>query len=207
MTDDKPQRKMRVLIEREIVDNIHNDLSNTAHYFKKRVLERLANDDRDGIFLEMMATLTMTAFAFEANLNFLGMTKNVPKWRGKNLDDKLTTLLELFGLTPNMEERPYSTVGPLKKLRNTLAHGKPRTYADNEIFVGTYDEAYKLQRKETEWEAMVNPEFMTMAYDDTDQIWHELLAAAQIEVWETISGQGMHGLTLIDGDIDPDDEV
>lgn len=76
------QRRMRVVLERRKVDNIHNDLSNAATYFRKRILERIERGDREGLFLEMMAELTMIAFAVEANLNFVG-DRVIEGWKEK----------------------------------------------------------------------------------------------------------------------------
>ncbi|WP_164477710.1 hypothetical protein [Pannonibacter phragmitetus] len=192
------KKRMRVLVEKEIVDNIHNDLSNTAFYFKKRIKKRMDTGDQDGIFLEMMAALTMTAFALEAILNYIGHAKEVPAWRKKSLEEKLAVLLEKLGLKPDFEARPYSTVKQLKDLRNTLAHGKPRTITpEPEEIIGTYDEIYVKPDLRSDWEREVTPEFVEIAYDDMVEIEKELFSAAKIEVMETLNG-GSWTITFID---------
>jgi hypothetical protein len=45
---------------------VHNDLENTAFYFKEQVKERAETQDRDGIGHDMMACLVMLAFTVEA---------------------------------------------------------------------------------------------------------------------------------------------
>ena len=49
---------------------IHNDIGNATFYFKNRVDERIAKDDRDGVGLEIIAGLTLLAFEVEARFNF-----------------------------------------------------------------------------------------------------------------------------------------
>lgn len=87
----------------------------------------------------------------------------------------------------DFEARPYSTVKPLKWLRNRLAHGKPRTISpEPEEIIGTYDEIYGKKNFEADWEKLVTPEFVEIAYEDMTAIEKDLFAAAQIEVWETM---------------------
>ena len=59
---------------------IHNDLSNAAFYFMKRIESRLQNNDQEGIAFDHMAFLILSAFAFEARINFLGK-KLITNWR------------------------------------------------------------------------------------------------------------------------------
>ncbi|RWA78216.1 hypothetical protein [Mesorhizobium sp.] len=69
---DEAQPKIRALLEIEDADFIHNDLANAAFHLKERVRKAMEAGERDGIGLDMMAALTMTAFAHEAYLNFIG---------------------------------------------------------------------------------------------------------------------------------------
>ncbi len=62
--------KVRLKAHRRIY--IHNDIGNAVFYFKKRVDERVAKDDREGVGLEIIAGLTLLAFEVEAKFNFLG---------------------------------------------------------------------------------------------------------------------------------------
>jgi hypothetical protein len=54
--------KMKVHLKAHRHFYIHNDIGNAAFYFKERVNDRIAKDDRDGIGLEIMAGLTLLAF-------------------------------------------------------------------------------------------------------------------------------------------------
>jgi hypothetical protein len=69
--------KVRLKAQRRIY--IHNDIGNAAFYFKNRVSERLAKDDREGVGLEIIAGLTLLAFEVEARFNFLG-AKLISNW-------------------------------------------------------------------------------------------------------------------------------
>lgn len=65
-----PKMRVRLQARRDIY--VHNDIANAAHYFKTRIEERVSNNDRTGVGLEMVTALTMLAFAVEARFNFLG---------------------------------------------------------------------------------------------------------------------------------------
>lgn len=192
-------RKMRVELTQEQAAYIHNDLGNTAYYFKQRIVERLAKDDRDGIFLEMTAGLTMTAFAMEAAVNFVGDWIFKEDWRERDASLKkvkrvFTELRIDFG---GFKDRPFSSVVHLKELRDTLAHGKPERMTSREITVGTYDELYAKPLIAGGWESMVTPENVVNWYDDMDDIWHRMLKAASIEVIDTMS-IGSRGMRFIE---------
>ncbi|QQR36303.1 hypothetical protein JI749_01300 [Devosia oryziradicis] len=199
MNSDDRNRKMRVLLETYATDNIHNDLSNTANYFRQRIESRVNKGEHDGLFLEMTAAITMIAFSLEANVNFVGHYKKVPGFKKlQSLDEKLAALITHLKIEADFEARPFSTVAPLKKIRNALAHGKPRTPPpQKQEVVGTYDEIYAKQRMQTEWEKAINPEFVVVADDDVGSIWKLLLEKAEIEIWDTLSTSG-GGMTFIE---------
>src|SRR5229473_3048469 len=58
---------------------VHNDLSNAAYHFNKKVNKRLANNDMEGIAFDILAELIFLAFSIEAKTNFLG-TKLIGGW-------------------------------------------------------------------------------------------------------------------------------
>ena len=63
---------VRAYLQYEATICIHNDLQNAAWHLTERVKRRAAEDDRLGLAHDCMAALTVVAFAFEANLNFVG---------------------------------------------------------------------------------------------------------------------------------------
>jgi hypothetical protein len=93
--------------------------------FKNRVDTRIAQDDRDGVGLEIIAGLTLLAFEVEARFNFLG-AKLIADW-----DERAPAILKVkkvckrLVIAPNFSVRPYLSVAKLKDFRDTLAHGKP----------------------------------------------------------------------------------
>jgi hypothetical protein len=191
------EHRLRALVTAERKDLIHNDLANAAFYLKERVVTRDAADDRDGIFLDMMAAAAMTAFAFEAYLNFLGTAK-VVAWKDRApILAKLDILRTVFGIAAPQDARPYSTVRELIGLRNTLAHGQPHFTKIRKEAEGTHSELMELVRPvQPEWERMLTPDFVVRAYEDVEGIWRQMLDAADIDIFETASVIGPYGLEL-----------
>lgn len=192
------EQRLRVLIEAKRKDLIHNDLANSAFYLKERVIARDAAGDREGIFLDMMAAATMTAFALEAYLNFVGTTK-VPDWKDRaGIRAKLDSLRAFLKIDAPLDVRPYATVGELIELRNTLAHGKPRISKIREVAEGTYDELHaRMRPPQPDWEKSLTPEFVVRVYEDVEAIWREMLNAAGIDILDTATVIGPYGMELL----------
>lgn len=198
MSDDPPQPRIKAKLQIEYNDHIHNDLSNAAYYFERRVTERIAANDRKGVGLEMVAALTMTAFAMEANLNFLGysIVKDWNDW--DSFGRKFKKVCTALNLDPDMTQRPYVSIDRLKRIRDMLAHGKPKQVKIEEEAIGTHNELVsRLRGFKTEWEQLITPEFVTEAYQDIDTIWNEMLAASGIEPVTTWSG-GSSGIEFLE---------
>jgi hypothetical protein len=192
------KRKMRVKLTSDQAIYIHNDLSNAAFYFKNRIAERLKQKDHEGIYHEMLAGLTMTAFAMEANINFIGDKVVGTAWNEREAYWKKVKLI--FGtlkINADFQKRPYSSIEKLQKLRDALAHGKPERVAEQKIVVGTYDELEAQQRQSGSWEKMVTVDNVMEWFDDIDAIWKGLLIASKIEVFDTMD-QGMYGMEFIE---------
>ena len=181
--------KIKALIESKKHVYIHNDLGNCTYYFKNRFD---AWRDEEGISLEIMAGLTMLAFTIEARMNFLG-SKLLKDWNEKNaLKDKAKKLSNHLGLEANFGQEPFSTLKLLKEFRDCLAHGKPLVQDELKEVVATHEELEQFKTLEAGWEKFVTVEFFNLAYEHTKQIWEELLEAAQIEVFETVTHGEIH---------------
>lgn len=180
--------KVKVRLEAQHHILIHNDLANAAYRFKTTVEERLAKDDREGLSLEIMAALTFMAFTSEARFNFLGF-KLVKGWNeGANALDKVNLVCTTLGVNNDFAARPYMTLKQVQKFRNTLAHGKPKERLIDTTIVASEDELEGLGVIEApEWETFVNAEFMAQAHDDLNQIWKDLLGAAKLTIFETLT--------------------
>lgn len=191
-------RKMRVRLTNKRALYIHNDLSNTAFYFKNRIAERIENNDHDAIFLEMIAGLTMTAFAMEANVNFFGKKVLAKDWNERDgYFKKVKRVFRALGIKADYDKRPFSSIGKMKKLRDALAHGKPERIEDDKIVVGNQDELEAQQRLTGSWEEMVTLDNVNHWFDDMNDIWKLMLKAGEFEVFDTMS-HGSRGFKFIE---------
>lgn len=172
--------------------NIHNDISNAAFYFKNRVDERIAKDDREGVGLEIMAGLTLLAFEVEARFNFLG-AKLIANWNERTpAKDKVEKVCAHLGVALDFSMRPYSSVAKLKDFRDTLAHGKPEERVFDEEVVATAEEIDAMGFARGAWEAYIDQAFFHEAYGDVEQIWKELLAKSKLTVFDTLTHGSRH---------------
>ncbi|TAU91317.1 hypothetical protein ELI41_23640 [Rhizobium leguminosarum] len=190
-------KKIRVRVQETSRIYIHNDLSNTGYYFQQRIEKRLKEEDREGIGLEMMACLTMMAFALEARINFLGfrLIKDWDEWLP--IKRKVKLVSKHLGISADFGKRPYKTVKLLKEFRDTLAHGKPATFTDAREIITTHDELEKRGYLNADWESYVNIEFIRQAAADSDEIWRDLLKLADLNLFETLT-QGDRSVQFIE---------
>lgn len=181
---------------------IHNNLSNTAHYFKE-IIEKKQKDGGEGIGLDCMACLVMLAFNFEANINFLG-DHFIKGWKERSpIDTKVKKVFEVFGIDRDESKRPFSSIVLAKSFRDTLAHGKPIKEKFDEIVEGEPTELDRWIGLVGNWEQHCNPETALMVYEDVEKIWRELIKAAKLDIWDTMT-RGQSGLTLIEEIVDAD---
>ena len=112
---------MRAIVSNHQVDYAHNDVANAAWFFKERLTKAFQAQDRsDGIFLDMMAMATMTAFALEGYVNFVGIKLIEREHEGddakdawlrfekKSPRDKIKIIRRLTGTTIDWNRRPYA---------------------------------------------------------------------------------------------------
>lgn len=171
-------------------DYIHNDLSNAAFHILKRVQAAQNEDRREGIGLDIMAAIVMTAFAFEAYLNFVGYNVLEKDWPERDsFIKKIEFLLKKLSIDFDWNIRPFSTLQELHKIRNILAHGKPQPTKRDWESVGTHDELQmELRSFVPDWRAGVSYEFLERAFEDVDAVWRLLLDTAGITSFDTLSG-------------------
>lgn len=171
-------------------DYIHNDLSNAALHIFKRVQAAQNEDRREGIGLDIMAAIVMTAFTFESYLNFVGQRVLEESWTEKEpVFKKIKFLSEKLSIDWNENIRPFSTLKELHRIRNFLAHGKPQPTKRDWKSVGTHDELQmELQSFIPDWQTGVSYEFLERAFEDVDAVWRLLLDTAGITSFDTLSG-------------------
>ncbi|NTF87640.1 hypothetical protein G6L46_10940 [Agrobacterium rhizogenes] len=175
---------------------IHNDLSNAAFYFWKRINQRFDDGDHEGIALEVTACLTMIAFAAEARVNFLGY-RLIDPWRERDPAwVKLETISKHLGIDPDKTTRPFLTLDRLKSFRDAIAHGKPKEIPVDTELVTTQEELEKKNLLETEWDTFITREFMNEAYEDAEGLWRDMLKASGLNIMDTLT-QGERQFSII----------
>jgi hypothetical protein len=148
-----------------------------------------------------MACLVMLAFTFEANVNFLG-DHFIKGWKESSpFNTKVKNVFAAFDVERDESKRPYSSIIIAKKLRATLAHGKPIKENFDEIVEGTPEELESRAHLVGDWEQYCKPEIALVVYEDVDALWKTLIKAAKLDVWDTIT-RGESGLTVIERLVD-----
>ncbi|MBI4479263.1 MAG: hypothetical protein HY651_04500 [Acidobacteria bacterium] len=166
----------------------HNTFLNAAYHFKKSVVERSANNRREGITFEILAELTFLAFAVEAKFNFLG-EKLIAGWKEKrDFNTKVDDVLQHLKVTPDRSKRPYSVIRTLKDVRDSIAHGKPTYLECDEIVIVEQDQADWYRVFNPDWMRYCTEAFAVEAYDDVTAIWEELRNAAGMTPIDTVTG-------------------
>ncbi|HYU69509.1 MAG TPA: hypothetical protein VEL09_09295 [Burkholderiales bacterium] len=176
---------------------IHNDLASAAFHFKSVIESRLEKDDRKGITFDCMACLVMSAFSFEAYINFLG-SKLIEKWNERQrFDTKVEQVLDRLKVKPDWDKRPYSTIDRLKKFRDLVAHGKPDEEEYDKIVEIAADGSDSRPDLRGKWEAICATDSVFEIYEDTDLIWKDLLGKSGLSVYDTLT-RGEGGVTLLE---------
>jgi hypothetical protein len=191
------QPVIRARLEYEGRELIHNDLISAAFHLKERIRQGIANGQREGIGLDMMACITMTAFAFEAYLNFVGFHKIPDFDDAQSGKSKRKQIVRELDIPWDDNARPYSTIRELFAARDAMAHGKPRLIKSAWEDVGTHSELEeKLQTYRQGIEAMIDFDFVERAYDDVQSIWQLMIKSAEINLMDTLDG-GYSGIEFL----------
>jgi hypothetical protein len=177
---------------------------NAAYYLKRRIEERSKRGDRDGIGLDIMACLTIIAFAFEAQMNFLGF-KLIENWDERQpYLDKFKRVAKKLNVAIDYQSQPHSTVKELKVFRDTLAHGKPQEIKSEEEAIITREELGRRDVLKADWQKSVTEEFLGRAYNDTESIWRKFLESSGLSIIDTITTGEL--TTEVIKPVDPADE-
>jgi hypothetical protein len=172
--------------------NIHNDLDSAAFYFTEIVKKKVKEDNRDGLTFDCMAAGVMLAFSFEAYLNFMG-ERFVGLWNEReDYHKKIDKVFQKLKIVPDWSKRPFSSISTMKRLRNTLAHGKPQTAAVEKEIVDKADgrKGKKIDLS-GDWERLCSPEMIINAHDDLSQVWKMMIDKSGLDILDTTtSGEG-----------------
>lgn len=196
---EEPQPRVVAKLEIDRGDYIHNDLANAAFHLLEEVRAAQKEGRRDGVGLEIMAAITMTAFAFEAYVNFVGAWVLKDDWRERDTaPTKRKTIAEALEIEWDEATRPFSTVKELQEVRSILAHGKPHRTKKDWRSVGTHDELQmELWSFVPDWKAkVISYDFLELAFEDVEAVWRLMLERAGIEPFDTMSG-GSSGMEFL----------
>ncbi|SCB28457.1 hypothetical protein GA0061099_1004158 [Bradyrhizobium yuanmingense] len=202
------EKKIKARVQKSKRVFVHNDLSQAAMYHAGVIQEKLGKGSRDAIMYDGMACAVMVAFTFEANVNFIGFELNeagkLPDWKEReSFMEKLKKVFGALGIPVELDKRPLKSMERMKKLRDTLAHGKP-VYAE-------YDEVLIRAPEEIDlfgggglsagWETECKPEVVKQAREDLEDLWKLMIQKSGLNLWDTMtSGDG--GITFIEH-VDP----
>jgi hypothetical protein len=116
------------------------------------ILMQTAQEHRRGNLYTALSSLLLRAFTFEAYLNHLG-EQRLKLWHTKRQlrwFEKFAAICRHLKFAPDQSARPYSTLRPLFRIRNLMAHGKSETISE-ETEVNSQD-ADRYFWPLTEWE-------------------------------------------------------
>lgn len=194
--------KVRARVQRETKVYVHNDLSQAATYFNDTIQAKLAEGKRDAIAFDGMACALMVAFAFEANLNFMGSyllkTGKLKEWNDmQSFTKKLDKVFGTLAIPIDREKRPLSSMQRMKTLRDTLAHGKPVEKSEDGIAADDLEELERGMSLASDWEKEVEPEVVKECLEDLDTVWKTMIEKSGINVFDTMT-QGEGSITVVD---------
>ncbi len=190
------RRKVRVCVEQNYSKQIVKDLGDTAYHLQNRIVAMDASEDDREIFPDIIAALTLTAFWFEACLNFIGDTE-IHGWKERNsFDSKMKRVFKHCGIDDDTSARPFVTVKKLKNFRDTLAHGTPDKGARETIEVRDFGDMQLPDYHQSSWEQMCTVATVSECYADVEMIWRQLLSSIGKTEVDAYS-QASRGLTYL----------
>lgn len=181
--------KFRVSSRYEIY--MHKSVAMAAWAFHERIVEREKKEDTSGILFDYWACLIFISYWQEAIIHFYGERAGIkPKFRDDfwKLLKKMNTAV---GLDLKKGSDRHTIFENLRKIRNTLAHGKPILEVSSEEFIGTSEEVterfYEIYGEA--WQKHVTIEFLNKAYELTSEIENKVYEFLKINPIEISSGR------------------
>jgi hypothetical protein len=162
------------------------------------VLLENARHGRPGYFYECMTTILMSAFRFEAYLNYVGEAV-FPFWEEMERlpwRSQLRIVRAQLKLQSSDGTRPYQTLIALFRFRDSLAHGRDEQLNEPEVTEIGHLEELRRKRPLTHWEQLCTVEFAERAYADTEAIIREIHQCASLPEEEL--SRGGHSYSIRD---------
>lgn len=126
--------------------------------------------EEEGIFFKLMGSMLFSAFCEEGYLNFLGEQK-ISNWtrRERKLGraGRLSELLKILGMKPNISKRPFKTYRELFAFRDTLVHSR---LTETAITGSPKSMRQRPPKPLPEWEKLITLQSAQRLFDDTTQI-------------------------------------
>ncbi len=201
-------KKIKVRVQKTKHVYVHNDLSQAALHHEDAIQEKLDKGKRNGIAYDGMACALMVAFAFEANLNFMGLklleAGKLPNWQEREkFDKKLKKVFGALGIPVEEAKRPLSSMMRMKALRDTLAHGKPVYVEYDKEVIGTPEEIdlFRGWNLSAGWETECKPDVVKEVRGDLEELWKLMVEKSGLSLFDTMTGGD--GAIIFIADADP----
>jgi hypothetical protein len=170
----KSKQKVSVATEREVITYSH--MWHTSECLLKRGQEQEAAS-----FHQFMSSIVFTAFTLEAYLNHIG-PRLFQCW--KDLErlgphEKLNLIAEHLRVTINYGTRPWQIMKKLFEFRNTIAHGKSKTFKPPVKVVSLEEHETNISMAKTEWELFCTQKNAENARADVEKMVFALYEAAK----------------------------
>ena len=136
---------------------------------------KTAEQEVEGSYYQIMASLIFTAFTMEAYLNHLGK-QLLQCWNEIEISlspsKKLRLLAEKIGIEIHERKRPFQTVFNIFKFRNWFAHGKTVYFKSEKDFyvLNKKLNKYKYHPPETKWMKYCRLQNALNAQEDVEKI-------------------------------------
>jgi hypothetical protein len=169
--------------------NIHNDLDGAAFYLTENVKKKVKDGITDALTFDCMAAGMMLAFSFEAYLNFMG-DRLVGLWNERDdYHKKIDKVFQKLKIAPDWSKRPFSSISAMKRLRDTLAHGKPQTVdVEKEIIDKAGGQKGKKIDLSGDWERLCSPDMIVNAHDDLNDVWKQMIQKSGLDIMDIATG-------------------
>ncbi|MCK1723456.1 hypothetical protein [Bradyrhizobium sp. 141] len=201
------EEKIKARVTKSARVFVHNDLSSAVGYFAT-LIEEKQKAGSGGILIDGMVCMTLIAFTFEANVNFMGFEMEkagkLPNWKERDpFNEKLKKVFGALSIPIEKDKRPHKTMENTKLLRDTLAHGKPEYREYDEIEIGTHAEIDWRSGADllAGWQLECTPEHVAEASADLDELWKLMVEQSGLDLWDTIT-RGEGGIEFIEH-VDP----
>lgn len=196
-------KRIRARVTRTKKVYVHNDISQAATTLNDATQAKVKGD-RTGIGYYGMATAVLIAFAFEAKLNFMGAqlakANKISAWNEfQSWEKKVKIVFGALGLSTDKTTRPFATMEKMRRLRDTVAHGKPVELTTTEIMTATSEEidTAAAANLSAGWETECTPASVAEGVADLDSIWKQMVKKSGLNLFDTIT-QGHGGIEFIE---------